>query len=89
MMEAAYNNYKDNRLKQPSYIYGDTGNPPAFPIFDSDGTSAFSGLSKKEYISAQIFSQTLQSYKIKDTEIVDKARLAIKAAEILIKELEV
>jgi len=88
MTNLACGDFKDNRRNNPNYIHGDFNNPPAFPVFDSDGTIAVSGLSKKEYISAQIFSQTLQSYKVKDSEIVDKARLAIKAAEILIKELE-
>ena len=74
--------------KQPlQYVYGGNQDPPAFPIFDTDGTSIFTGLSKKEYIAIQIFASMMPSYRLKDTDITDKATLAVKAAEALIKKL--
>ena len=74
--------------KQPlQYVYGNTQDPPAFPIFDTDGTSVFAGLSKKEYIAIQIFASIMPSFRTKESDLIDKAHLAVKAAEVLTKEL--
>ena len=75
--------------KTLQYAYGgNTQDPPAFPIFDNDGASAFAGLSKKEYVATQLFAQMMPRFKLTDIELDKQATLAIKAAEILIKKLE-